>query len=83
MDYQAKGKNMVAYLKIAGGQLRTFKWFKMEQVSRAKTIKDNSLARLASGLEDRALSQVSMEILTEASTKESVKHVVSFDPSPS
>ena len=29
-DYQAKGENMDAYLKIAGGQLKTFKWFKIE-----------------------------------------------------
>ena len=29
-DYQAKGENMDAYLKIVGGQLKTFKWFKIE-----------------------------------------------------
>ena len=29
-DYQAKGKNMVAYLNIAGEQLKAFKWFKVE-----------------------------------------------------
>ena len=29
-DYQAKGENMAAYLKIAGKGLRGFRWFKIE-----------------------------------------------------
>ena len=29
-DYQAKGENMVAYLKIAGEQLKGFRWFKIK-----------------------------------------------------
>ena len=29
-DYQVKGKNMVAYLKVAREQLRSFRWFKIE-----------------------------------------------------
>ena len=29
-DYQAKGKNMVVYLKVAREQLRSFRWFKIE-----------------------------------------------------
>ena len=29
-DYQAKGENMVDYLKIAGGHLKAFRWFKIE-----------------------------------------------------
>ena len=29
-DYQAKGENMAAYLKITGGHLKAFKWFKIE-----------------------------------------------------
>ena len=54
--YQAKGENMVAYLKIAEGHLKAFKWFKIEQVLRAENIKVDSLARLASELEDETLS---------------------------
>ena len=34
-DYHAKRENMVGYLKIAGGHLKTFKWFKIEQVPKA------------------------------------------------
>ena len=29
-DYQAKGENMAAYLKIAGGHLKAFEWFRIE-----------------------------------------------------
>ena len=49
-DYEAKGENMAAYLKIAGGHLKAFKWFKIEQVPRVKNVKADSLARLTSGL---------------------------------
>ena len=28
-DYQAKGENMAAYLRIVGGHLKAFKWFKI------------------------------------------------------
>ena len=54
-DYQAKGENMAAYLKKAGGQLRTFKWYKIEQVPRTDNVEADSLARLAYGLEDGTL----------------------------
>ena len=66
-DYQAKGENMAAYLKIAwgGGQLRTFKWFKIEQVPRAENVEANSLVRLASGLEEGALGQVPIKTLVK------------------
>ena len=30
-DYHATGKNMAAYLKKAGGQLRTFKWYRINK----------------------------------------------------
>ena len=39
--------------------------------------------RLASRHEDGALGQVSIKILAEPSTKESINHIMSFDPSPS
>ena len=29
-DYQAKGENIAAYLKIAGGHLKAFRWFRIE-----------------------------------------------------
>ena len=82
-DYQAKGKNMATYLKIAGGHLEAFKWFKIEQVLRAENVKDGSLARLASGLEDGTLGQTPIEILSEPSTKELTDHVLPVDTSPS
>ena len=74
---------MAAYLKIAGGQLRTFKWLRIEQVPRAKNVDADSLARLASGLEEGTLGQVPIETLAEPSTKESADHIMSVDPSPS
>ena len=54
-DYQAKGENKVAYLKIVGEQLKGFRWFKIEQVPRAKNIEPDSLVRMASELEDGTL----------------------------
>ena len=54
-DYQAKGENFVAYLRIAGGHLKAFKWFKIEQVPRVENVKADSLVGLASGLENGAL----------------------------
>ena len=54
-DYQAKGENMVAYLKIAGGHMKVFKWFKIEPVPRVGNVEAEGLVRLASGLEDGAL----------------------------
>ena len=83
MDYQAKGENMAAYLEIVGGQLRTFKWFMIEQVPRTENVKVDSLVRLASGLEDGALGQAPIETLVEPSTKESTDHIMSIDPLPS
>ena len=43
----------------------------------------DSLARLASGLEDGTLGQVLIETLVEPSTKESVDRIMSADISPS
>ena len=57
-DYQAKGENMAAYLKIAGEQLKGFGWFKIKQVPRMENAEADGLARLASGLEDDALRQL-------------------------
>ena len=54
-DYQAKGVNMAAYVKKTEGQLRTFKWYRIEQVPRTENVEADSLARLASGLEDGTL----------------------------
>ena len=80
-DYQAKGENMANYLKIVGGHLRTFKWFKIEQVPRAENVEADSLARLAPGLKDGAISQTPIETLVEPSTKESSDHIMTVDPS--
>ena len=63
--------------------MKAFKWFKIEQVPRARNIKADSLERLAFGLEDEALGQVPIEILAEPSTKDSTDHVMSVDSSPS
>ena len=46
-----------------------------------ENIEANSLARLASRLEDGTLGQVPIEILTESSTKEYADQVMAIDPS--
>ena len=74
---------MAACLKIVEGHLRTFKWFRIEQVPRAENIETYNLVRLASGLEDGALGQAQIESLVKPSTKESVNHIMSIDPSTS
>ena len=68
-DYQAKGKNMAAYLKIAGGHLKAFRWFKIEQVLRAENMKADSLVRLASRLKDGTLGQTPIKILAKPAPK--------------
>ena len=74
---------MVAYLKMAGGHLKAFKRFKIEQVPRVENVKSDSLARLASRLEDRTLGQALIEILAKPNTKGSTDHIMTVDPSPS
>ena len=74
---------MVAYFKIAGGQLKGFRWFKIEQVPRAENVEADSLARITFGLEDGTLGQTTIEILSEPSTKDSADHVMPVDNSPS
>ena len=51
---------MATYLKIAGGHLKDFKWFKIEQVPRVENVEAGSLARLVSGLKNGALGQASI-----------------------
>ena len=82
-DYQAKGKNMAAYLKIIGEQLKGFTWLKIEQVPKAENVEADGLARIASGLEDSTLGHMSIDILSKPSTKESANHVMPVDNSPS
>ena len=82
-DYQAKGENMVAHLRIVGEQLKGFTLFKIEQVPRAENVEADSQARIASGLEDDTLGQTLIEILFEPSTKEPTDHVMPVDKSPS
>ena len=82
-DYQAKGKSMAAYLKVAREQLRSLMWFKIEMVPRIENTEADSLARFASGLEEDALGQTPTETLTEPSTNKSVVHVIPVDYSPS
>ena len=65
---------MAAYLKIAGGQVKAFRWFKIEQVPRAENDEAVSLAKIVSGLEDGTLGQTPIEILFEPSTKKSADH---------
>ena len=74
---------MAAYLKIAEGHLKAFRWFRIEQVPRVENSEIDNLARLVSGLEDRTLGQAPIKILAEPSTKESANHVMAIDPSPS
>ena len=62
--------------------MRTFKWFRINQVPRAENIEADSLARLASRLEDGTLGQVPIETLVEPSIKESADHVLFVNPSP-
>ena len=81
-DYQAKGENMAAYLKIAGEQLKRFKWFKIEQVPRVENVEADGLARLASGLEDDALGLILIELLSEPSIRRSADHLKPVDYTP-
>ena len=74
---------MAAYLKIDGGHLKAFRWFKIEQVPRAENVEANSLVRLASRLEDGTLRRMPIEILSEPSTKESANHVMPVNAFPS
>ena len=74
---------MTAYLKKAGRQLRTFKWYRIEQVPRTENVEADNLARLTSGLEDGTLSQVPIETMVEPSIKELANYVMCVDPSPS
>ena len=74
---------MAAYLKVAGEQMKGFRWFKIKQVPRAENVEVDSLARIASRLEDGTLSQTPIETLSKPSTKESVDHVMPVDTSPS
>ena len=60
---------MEDFLKIAGGHLKAFRWFKIEQVLRAENAEADSLVRITSKLEDGTLGQVPIEILAEPSTK--------------
>ena len=72
---------MAAYLKIAGEQLKGFKWFKVEQVPRTENAEADGLARLAAGLEDDTLGQTSIELLSEPSIHKFVDHVMPVDHS--
>ena len=74
---------MAAYLKIVGGHLKAFRWFKIEQVPRAENIEADTLVRFASRLEDGTLGLEPVEILVEPSTKESADHIMNVHPSPS
>ena len=72
---------MATYFKIAGGHLEAFRWFKIEQAPRAENVEADSLARLASGLEDGTFGQALIEILGKPSTEESTDHIMTIDPS--
>ena len=62
--------------------MRTFKWYKIVQVPRTKNVKADSLARLASRLEDGTLGQILVETLAKPSIRESTNRVMCVDPSP-
>ena len=81
-DYQAKGKNIATYLKAVREQLKSFIWFKIEKVPKTENAEADSLARLASRLEDGTLGQTRIEIFTEPGTNESADHVITVDYSP-
>ena len=81
-DYQAKGENMAAYLKIAGEQLKSFKWFKIEHVLRMDNAEADGLARLAFGLEDDALGLTLIELFSEPSICRSADHIMPVDYTP-
>ena len=80
-DYQAKGENMAAYLKVAGEQLKRFGWFKIEQVPRTKNTEVDVLAKLASGLKDDVLGDAPIQLILEPSIRESADHVMPVDHS--
>ena len=74
---------MAAYLKIVGGQVKASTWFKIKQLPRAENVEADSLANIASGLEDGTLDQTPIDILSKPSTKESADHVIPVNTSPS
>ena len=63
--------------------MRSFRWFKIEQVPRTKNVEADSLARLAFGFEDGTIGQKPIEILSEPSINDSTYHVMPVDNSPS
>ena len=63
--------------------MKGFRWFKIEQVSRAENVKVDNMMIIASGLEDGTLGQTPIEILSEPNTKDSADHVMPVDNSPS
>ena len=81
-DYQAKGENMAAYVRIAGEQLKGFEWFKIEQVPRIENAEADDLARLASGLEVDTLRHSSIKHLSKPSRSQCADHVMLVDYTP-
>ncbi|KAL5552406.1 hypothetical protein UlMin_002582 [Ulmus minor] len=66
-DFQAKGEKMASYLEKAKETMNQFDTVTIIQVPRAENTNADALAHLATGLEERLLKTVPIEILEEPS----------------
>ncbi|KAL5547064.1 hypothetical protein UlMin_006751 [Ulmus minor] len=66
-EYQAKGEKMASYLEKAKELLGQFDTVTITQIPRNENTNADTLARLATGLEDSLLKMVPLEILDEPS----------------
>ncbi|KAL5537944.1 hypothetical protein UlMin_045731 [Ulmus minor] len=70
-DFQAKGEKMASYLEKAKEVMNQFDTVTIIQVPRAENTTADALARLATGLEERLLKTVPIEILEVPSIEKS------------
>ncbi|KAL5569796.1 hypothetical protein UlMin_026371 [Ulmus minor] len=62
-EFQAKGEKMASYLEKAKEEMNQFDTVTIIQVPRAENANANALARLATGLEERLLKIVPIDVL--------------------
>ena len=68
-EYQARGKNMAAYLQTANDLLNAFNFFKIQQVLRERNTQADAHARLASTKDAELLEVIPVEFLSTPSIK--------------
>ena len=80
-EFQAKRENMASYLEKVKEVLNQFDTMTAMQVPRAKNANADALARLATGLEERLLKTISIEVL-ESPSIDKPKQVASIAARP-